>query len=74
VGCPPGRPGRRYLAQASGDGGATWRTIGLDLAEPAVRIDPDDFPGRAEITVRVVATSGTEQALVAQDVVPLVPG
>ncbi len=70
---PRAAPERRYLVQASEDGGATWRTVGLDLARPAVRIDPDDFPGRAELTVRVVATSGTEQALVAQGRIPLVP-
>jgi hypothetical protein len=64
--------GRRYLAQASEDDGATWRTVGLDLAEPAVRIDPDDFPGRHQVLVRVTATTGADEAVVAQDRVPLV--
>ena len=63
--------GRRYLVQASADDGATWRTVGLDLADPTVRIDPDDFPGRPEIAVRVIATSGTDQAVVAEDRIPL---
>lgn len=68
---PDPSPGRRYLVQASADGGATWRTVGLDLTEPVVRIDPDDFPGQDALDVRVIATSGTEAALLAQDRIPL---
>jgi hypothetical protein len=68
---PGPSPGRRYLVQASADGGATWRTVGLDLAEPLVRIEADDFPGEDALDVRVIATSGTEQALLAQDRIPL---
>ena len=71
---PGPSPERRYMVQASGDGGATWRTVGLDLTEPAVRIDPDDFPGQAEVDVRVIATSGTDQAVLAQDRIPLADG
>ncbi len=68
---PTPSPGRRYLVQASADGGATWRTVGLDLVEPVARIDPDDFPGEEALDDRVIATSGTDQALLAQDRIPL---
>ena len=71
---PGPSPERRYVVQASSDGGATWRTVGLDLADPAVRIDPDDFPGEAEVEVRVIATSGTDRAVLAQDRIPLTEG
>jgi hypothetical protein len=36
-----------------------------------VRIEADDFPGEDALDVRVIATSGTEQALLAQDRIPL---
>ncbi len=70
----PPAAGRRFLVQASADGGATWRAVGIDLAEPVVRIDPDDFPGRGEITLRLVATSGADQAVLSEDSIPLGAG
>lgn len=71
---PAAGPARRYLVQASEDDGATWRTVGLELTQPSVRIDPDDFAGRGEIALRIVATDGAEQEVVAQERIPLSGG
>lgn len=63
--------GRRYLVQVSVDDGKTWRAIGIDLTDPSVRIDPDDFPGRTDIRVRVLVTDGLEQTAFAEGRVAL---
>ena len=38
-------PDQRYVVQVSEDGGARWRTVGVGLLEPAVTLNPADYPG-----------------------------
>lgn len=55
---PEAPSGQRYTIQVSEDGGETWRTVAVDLAEPAVSLAPEELTAD-EITVRVLATTGT---------------
>ncbi len=50
--------GQRYIVQLSDDVGGSWRTIAVGLAEPAVSVPLEELVGD-EVTVRVLATTGT---------------
>jgi len=50
-----------YLVRASTDGGATWQTIGVDLATPSIDLDPNDFGGQS-VLVQVLASDGLRTA------------
>jgi hypothetical protein len=63
-------PGQRYIVQVSDDAGATWRTVAVGLAEPAVTLRSDDLKGD-EVTVRVLATTGSSTTVVRTDTVPV---
>jgi hypothetical protein len=67
---PQAPPGQRYIGQVSDDGGATWRTVAVGLAEPAVTLTPDDLKGD-EVTVRILATTGSGTTVVRTDTVPV---
>jgi hypothetical protein len=49
---------QRYIVQLSDDGGGSWRTIAVGLAEPAVSVPRSERAGK-EVTVRVLAPTGT---------------
>lgn len=65
---PDAPAGQRYIVQLSDDGGETWRTVGVGLAEPAVTVPADELAGD-EIAVRVLATTGTGTTVVRTDTV-----
>ena len=67
----PGAPaGQRYTVQTSDDAGATWRTVAVGLAEPAVTLAPDDLKGD-EVTIRILSTTGSGTTVIRTDTVPL---
>lgn len=65
---PHAPPGQRYIGQVSDDGGATWRTVAVGLAEPAVTLTPDDLKGD-QVTVRILATTGSSTTVVRTDTI-----
>jgi hypothetical protein len=67
---PDAPPGQRYIVQLSDDAGATWRTVAVGLPEPALTVPPDELTGD-EITVRVLATTGSGTTVVRTDTVPV---
>jgi hypothetical protein len=67
---PQAPPGQRYIVQVSDDAGATWQTVAVGLAEPAVTLTPDDLEGD-EVTVRILATTGSGTTVVRTDTVPV---
>lgn len=67
---PDAPPGQRYIVQVSDDAGATWQTVAVGLAEPAVTLTSDDLKGD-EVTVRLLATTGSGTTVVRSDTVPL---
>jgi hypothetical protein len=67
---PEGPPGQRYIVQVSDDAGATWQTVAVGLAEPAVTLTSDDLKGD-EVTVRILATTGFGTTVVRTDTVPV---
>jgi hypothetical protein len=67
---PEAPPGQRYIVQTSDDAGATWQTVAVGLAEPAVTLTPDDLKGD-QVTVRVLATTGSGTTVVRTDTVPV---
>jgi hypothetical protein len=48
----------RYSVQASTDGGRTWRTLAVGLAEPSVDVDRSQFAPGQTVQLRVIATDG----------------
>ena len=67
---PEAPPGQRYIVQVSDDTGATWQTVAVGLAEPAVTLTSDDLKGD-EVTVRILATTGSGTTVVRTDTVPV---
>jgi hypothetical protein len=67
---PDAPPGQRYIVQLSDDGGTSWRTIAVGLAEPAITIPTDDLAAD-EVMVRILATTGTGTTVVRTDSVRL---
>jgi hypothetical protein len=67
---PAAPPGQRYIVQVSDDAGATWRTVAVGLTEPAVTLPPDEVTGD-EVTVRILATTGSGTTVVRTDTVPV---
>jgi hypothetical protein len=59
---------QRYIVQISEDAGASWRTVAVGSTEPAVSLPRDELAGR-EITVRVLATTGSGVTVVRTDTV-----
>lgn len=55
---PGASVGQRYIVQVSDDSGATWRTVAVGVAEPAVSLARDDLAGE-EVLVRIMATTGS---------------
>lgn len=47
-----------YLVQYSTDGGLNWQTIGSDLTEPQLEVDPAYLPDSSNALVRVLASDG----------------
>ena len=63
----PGAPAsQRYIVQVSDDDGSTWHTVAVGLAEPVVRLPSDEVTGD-ELTVRILATTGTGTSVVRTD-------
>jgi hypothetical protein len=67
---PRAPAGQRYIVQVSDDAGTTWRTVAVGLSEPAVSLPFDELTGD-EVTVRVLATTGTGMTVVRTDTVPV---
>jgi hypothetical protein len=67
---PEAPPGQRYIVQVSDDAGASWRTVAVGLTEPAVTLPPDELTGD-EVTVRILATTGSGTTVVRTDTVPV---
>ncbi len=67
---PDAPPGQRYIVQISDDAGTTWRTVAVGLTEPALTVPPDELTAD-EITVRVLATTGSGTTVVRTDTVPV---
>jgi hypothetical protein len=67
---PEAPPGQRYIVQVSDDAGATWRTVAVGLTEAAVTLPPDELTGD-EVTVRILATTGSGTTVVRTDTVPV---
>ena len=67
---PEAPPGQRYIIQVSDDTGATWQTVAVGLAEPAVTLTSDDLKGD-EVAVRILATTGSGTTVVRTDTVPV---
>ena len=65
-----GAAGQCYIVQVSDDTGATWQTVAVGLAEPAVTLTSDDLKGD-EVTVRILATTGSGTSVVRTDTVPV---
>jgi hypothetical protein len=65
---PEAPPGQRYIVQVSDDAGASWRTVAVGLSEPAVTLPPDELTGD-EVTVRILATTGSGTTVVRTDTV-----
>jgi hypothetical protein len=65
----PGAPaGQRYVVQLRDDASGAWQTVAVGLSEPAVTLPRDELPGD-EVTVRVLATTGSGTTLVRTDTV-----
>jgi hypothetical protein len=47
-----------YAVQASTDGGRSWQTLAVGLSEPAVDVDPNQFPPGQTVMLRVITTDG----------------
>jgi hypothetical protein len=63
----PGAPAsQRYIVQVSDDDGSTWRTVAVSLPEPVVKLPSDEVTGD-ELTVRILATTGTGTSVVRTD-------
>jgi hypothetical protein len=56
-----------YTIQASTDGGQTWYTLGVGLTEPSIRIHKGQFEAGREVRLRVLATDGFTQLVVASE-------
>jgi len=67
---PEAPRGQRYIVQISDDAGASWRTVAVGLAEPAVTLPIDELTGD-EVTVRVLATTGSGLTVVRTDTLPV---
>ncbi|MEQ9075884.1 MAG: hypothetical protein RLP09_18650 [Sandaracinaceae bacterium] len=59
----PGGLPKRYTVQVSTDGGQTFLTLAVDLAAPALAIDPSPYASRADVVVRVLETDGFEASV-----------
>jgi hypothetical protein len=46
-----------YLVRASTDQGDTWQTIGVNLTEPTIELNPIDFGGR-QVLIEVLGSDG----------------
>jgi hypothetical protein len=67
---PEAPPAQRYIVQISDDAGASWRTVAVGLAEPAVTLSPEELTGD-EVTVRVLATTGSGTTVLRTETVPV---
>jgi hypothetical protein len=56
-----------YTIQASTDGGQTWYTLGVGLTEPSIQIHKGQFEAGLEVRLRVLATDGFTQSVVASE-------
>lgn len=71
---PDAPAGQRYAVQLSDDGGASWRTVAVDLARPEVRLAADELAGPAgePLLARLLAVTGLSGAVLSTD--PVTPG
>jgi hypothetical protein len=65
--------GQRYAVQLSDDGGASWRTVAVDLAQPAVLLPADELAGAPgqPLLARILAVTGLSSAVVSTDPVTM---
>jgi hypothetical protein len=56
-----------YSVQVSTDRGKTWLTVAVGLTKPEFTIDRNQFPGVAEVQMRVIATDGFTRSLVTSE-------
>jgi hypothetical protein len=64
-------PAVTYSVQVSRDEGTTWETVGVNLPEPEMTLNPADYPDATEVRVRVSATDGFEVTDVSESTVTL---
>ena len=64
-------PGVSYTVQVRPAGDAVWQTIAVGRETPGVVIDSDQFPNTESATVRVLRTTGFDDAVVAEGDVDL---
>lgn len=65
---PEAPAGQRYIVQVSEDGGQTWQTVAVGVAEPAVTLPVDEVGGN-EVQVRVLSTTGSATTVQRTDTV-----
>lgn len=65
--------GQRYAVQLSGDEGATWRTVAVDLTRPEVELAAGELaaPDGGPVLARLLAVTGTSAAVVSTDPVTI---
>ena len=56
-----------YTIQASTDSGQTWYTLGVGLTDPSIQIHKGQFEAGREVRLRVLATDGFTQLVVASE-------
>jgi hypothetical protein len=64
-------PAITYSVQISRDSGGTWETIATGVPDPAVTVDPADYPDTNELRVRVTATDGFSVTDFSESTLPL---
>jgi hypothetical protein len=64
---PTGDMKHTYTIQASTDGGQTWYTLGVGLTDPSIQIHKGQFEAGLEVRLRVLATDGFTQLVVASE-------
>ncbi len=60
-GSDPDGDALHYWVRVSADGGATWETVGIDLATPSLALDGEHWRG-ADLLVEVIASDGLHTA------------
>ena len=63
--------GITYTVQVKPEAGGQWNTIAVGRSTPNVKIDGNQFPGSKTAVVKVIRTTGFEEATVAEGTVKL---
>jgi len=63
--------GLTYSVQVKPDNKQTWDTIAVSRPTPDVDIDRNQFAGAGRVTIRVLRTTGFDEAVIAEDTIDL---